>query len=86
MAEKDQHLRETTGWGLKGGRPNGAAARMMGKSFCKDWLRRVLERREITESRSCSMGRPKIVFTVTSGPRAIERIMGEPEVSVYGVR
>jgi hypothetical protein len=32
------------------------------------------------------MGKPKVVFTVTSGPRATERIMGEPEVSVYGVR
>ena len=45
----------------------------------------VLERREMTESRSQSMGRLKMVLTVTSDPRAKERVIAELEVSTYGV-
>jgi hypothetical protein len=44
-----------------------------------------LERREMTTSKSQSIGRPKMVLTVTSEPRANERVMGEPEMSTYGV-
>ena len=45
----------------------------------------VLDRKEITESRSQSIGNPKMVLTVTSEPRAKEIVMGDPEVSTYGV-
>lgn len=44
-----------------------------------------LERREIIASKSQSSGRPKMVLTVTSGPSAKDKWMGEPEMSVYGV-
>jgi hypothetical protein len=54
----------------------------MGKSVLRERLWRELERREITESKSQSMGRPKIVLTVTSGPKARDRVIGEPEMSV----
>ena len=37
------------------------------------------------ESRSQSIGRPKMVLTVTSEPRAKESVMAEPKVSTYGV-
>ena len=45
----------------------------------------VLERREMTESRLQSIGRSKMVLTVTSDPRAKERVMAEPEVSTYSI-
>jgi hypothetical protein len=44
-----------------------------------------LDLREITESRSHSIGSLKMVLTVTSGPKPKERVIGEPETSVYGV-
>jgi len=64
-----------------GGKPKEAAARVIGKSRWRVRLCIQLERREITQSRSQSMGRPKMVLTVTSEPSAKERVMGEPEVS-----
>ena len=64
-----------------GGKPKEAAARVIGKSRWRVRLCIQLERREITESRSQSMGRPKMVLTVTSEPSAKERVMGEPDVS-----
>jgi hypothetical protein len=45
-----------------------------------------LERREKTESRSQSIARPKIVLMVASDPRAKDRVMREPFISVEGVR
>ena len=44
-----------------------------------------MELREITESRAQSIGSPKMVLTVTSDPKPKERVIGEPETSVYGV-
>ena len=40
---------------------------------------------EITESRSHSIGSPKMVLMMTSEPRPKERVTGEPDTSVYGV-
>ena len=66
------------------GRPNIAAARVIGKSRLRDRLwRRELELREITESRSHNIGSPKMVLTVTSEPTPKERVIGEPDTSVY---
>ena len=45
-----------------------------------------MELREITESRSRNIGSPKMVLvTVISEPRPKERVIGEPDTSVYGV-
>ena len=63
------------------GRPQVAAARVMGKSRFKVRLNIELERREMTTSKSQSIGRPKMVLTVTSEPKAIEMVMGEPDWS-----
>jgi hypothetical protein len=38
------------------------------------------------ESKSQSMGRQRMVLTVTSGPKAIDNVMGEPEASFRGVK
>ena len=67
-----------------GGNPKLAAARVIGKSRPSERLCIELERRAITASRSQSIGRPKIVLTVTSGPKAKERVTGEPAVSTQG--
>ena len=64
-----------------GGKPELAAARVIGKSAPKAREWRVLDVKEITESKSHSIGRPKIVLTVTLGPNAKESVMGAPEVS-----
>jgi hypothetical protein len=53
----------------------------MGKSQARVRLCKELAQREMTESRPHNMGSPKIVLTVTSGPRAKERVTGAPEVS-----
>lgn len=36
---------------------------------------------KMTASKSQSIGSPNMVLTVTSGSKAKERVMGEPEVS-----
>ena len=64
------------------GRPKVASARVMGKSRFSARLCMELDRREMMTSKSQSMGRPKMVLTVTSEPRANEMVMGEPEMSV----
>ena len=78
----------------RGGRVQGAiggktkssgTARVIGKSRLRDRLWRELELRKITESRSHNIGSPKMVLTVTSEPRPKERVIGEPDTSVYGV-
>jgi hypothetical protein len=62
-----------------GGRPKEAAARVIGKSMLRERLCKELVRREMTESKSQSMGSPKTVFTVTSEPpRAKEMVMLDP--------
>ena len=68
-----------------GGKPKLAAARAIGKSMSKTRLCMELERREMTASRAQSVGNPKIVFTVTSEPRAKDAVIGEPDVSAQGV-
>jgi hypothetical protein len=60
-----------------GGKPKVAEARVIGKSMERARLCKELVRREMTESRSKSIGRPKIVLTVTSAPKAKERVIGE---------
>lgn len=67
------------------GRPKAAAERVIGKSRFKVRLCMEFERSEMTTSKSQSMGRPKMVFTVTSEPKANEIWIGEPVVSIYGV-
>ena len=67
------------------GRPNIVTALVIGKSRLRDRLWRELELREITESRSHNIGSPNMVLTVTSEPRPKERVIGEPDTSVYGV-
>lgn len=64
------------------GKPKVAAARRIGKSRLRVRLCMELERRDIIESRSQSIGNPKMVLTVTSEPRANEIVMGDPEVSM----
>ena len=58
------------------GRRKEAAARVIGKLQCRVQLCMVLDQSEMTESRSQSIGRPKMVFTVTSEPRAKESYFG----------
>ena len=70
--------------GLKvqsGGKPKVAVARVIGKSVFKAREWRELDVKEMTESRSQSIGKPKMVFTVTPGPSAKESVIGAPEVS-----
>jgi hypothetical protein len=70
--------------GLKvqsGGKPKVAEARVIGKLVPKAREWRELDAKEMTESRSQSMGKPKIVLTVTSGPSAKESVIGAPEAS-----
>ena len=64
------------------GSPKTASARVIGKSRFKARLCMELERREMITSKSQSIGRPKIVLTVTSEPRANEMVIGLPERSV----
>jgi hypothetical protein len=51
----------------------------MGKVRFKVVLRREFEPREIVQSRAQSMGRPKIVLTVTSRPKAKENVIWLPD-------
>ena len=44
-----------------------------------------MDLREITDSRSHNIGRPKMVLTVTPEPKPKERVIGEPETSVHRV-
>lgn len=67
------------------GSPKLAAIRVMEKSQLRDRLCIELDRSEITASKSQSIGSPKMVFTVTSLPRAKESVIGDPVMSVYGV-
>ena len=66
-----------------GGITNVAAARVIGNSMLRERLWREFELREITESRSHSIGSPKMVLTVTSEPKPKETVIGEPDTSVY---
>jgi hypothetical protein len=71
--------------GTIGRKTNVAAARVIGNSMLRERLWRELELSEITESRAQSIGSPKMVLTVTSEPKPKERVIGEPDTSVYGV-
>jgi hypothetical protein len=64
-----------------GGKPKVAAARMIGKSRLRVRLCIELERSEIIELRSQSMGKPKMILMVTSEASAKEIVIGEPEES-----
>jgi hypothetical protein len=64
-----------------GGKPKVAAARVIGKLVPEALEWRELDVKEMTESRSQSMGKPKIVLTVMSGPSAKENVIGAPEAS-----
>lgn len=65
-----------------GGSPKEAAARVIGKSRLRVRLCIEFDRREMIASKSQSIGRPKMVLTVTSGPRANEIVIGAPETSM----
>ena len=45
----------------------------------------MLELREITESKSHSIGSPKMVLMVILEPKPKETVIGEPDTLVYGV-
>jgi hypothetical protein len=79
-------------WAFRGsdeqpsGNPKLVAERVIGISRFKARLCIKLERREISASKLQSIGRPKIVFTVTSEPRAKETATGAPKGSMQGVQ
>ena len=58
----------------------------IGKSRAKARLCMELEQRDVTASRSQSIGNPKIALTVMSDPNAKETVTGDPDVSVCGAQ
>ena len=64
-----------------GGRPQTAAALVMWKSTLRARECSVLDVKDMIESKSHSIGNPKIVLTVTSGPSANDSVIGAPLVS-----
>ena len=68
------------------GNPNVAAVRVIGKEVLLTGIRRLFVGRKIVALRLQSRGKPKIVLTVISGPRAKYKVMLLPLRSAYGVK
>ena len=64
------------------GKPWLAAARDIGKVQSRDLLYSEFDPREISEPKSQSIGNPKMVLHEISGPKAKERVTGDPSCVV----